>query len=587
MTLPQDKTKPRRDFLGRILLTLELVKFPMQLSQASNLKESQLSAAVNGLGSRLQPITPLKLSSGLSSRLKDPVFRGSEPSIVQMGGWLDAWTPKLGRWFVKAKSPQDIVHGIRFAIASKLPIAIRGGAHSYFGQSCKAESVVLWTAGMRDIKMQVNFRPAGAPDSDQPQHVVHVGSGCTWGEVYAEVIAKRGRYVQGGGCTTVGVGGMLQGGGFGSFSKGFGTVASNLLEAEIVTADGQIRIVNPYRDPELFWAIKGGGGGTFGVLTRVTLRTHDLPERFGVVRFKFQAKSDQKMEEASTYVLQLIREQLLTPYWGEKIVFMPDRIISVETMFQGISETQARDIWQPLVNTIEQYSDQYEILTPLFTSSVPSKDLWNSQVINQQFPGALSIGETRDGLNKSVFWTGDGEQAGLVWTAYESLWLDMRLLKQEKILELASTFAAASNFHSFELHLNKGLAGLGESMLALCNDTPVNPQSLTAFALMIVADGQVPLPGNEVTAKLTEKQIIDGHSDRDKVARVAQKFRQLAPDAGSYLNESNYFHPDIATAAWGENFPRLQAVKNQYDPTDLFHVHHGVRPTDGYSISIK
>ena len=197
------------------------------------------------------------------------------------------------------------------------------------------------------------------------------------------------------------------------------------------------------------------------------------------------------------------------------------------------------------------------------------------------------MGETRDGLNKSVFWTGDGEQAGLVWTAYESLWLDMRLLKQEKILELASTFAAASNFHSFELHLNKGLAGLGESMLALCNDTPVNPQSLTAFALMIVADGQVPLPGNEVTAKLTEKQIIDGHSDRDKVARVAQKFRQLAPDAGSYLNESNYFHPDIATAAWGENFPRLQAVKNQYDPTDLFHVHHGVRPTVGYSISIK
>jgi hypothetical protein len=118
-------------------------------------------------------------------------------------------------------------------------------------------------------------------------------------------------------------------------------------------------------------------------------------------------------------------------------------------------------------------------------------------------------------------------------------------------------------------------------MIAACKDTPVNPQSLTAFALLIVADGQTPVPGNEFTGQLTAQQISDGRSDRDRVQQVGKLFRQLVPNAGSYLNESDYFHPDIATAAWGQNYKSLQAVKNKYDPSDLFHVHHGVRATIG------
>ena len=92
---------------------------------------------------------------------------------------------------------------------------------------------------------------------------------------------EAGRYVQGGGCTSVGVAGLIQSGGFGSFSKGFGTAASSLLEAEVVTADGVVRTVNACNDADLFWALKGGGGGSWGVVTKVTLRTHDLPQFFG------------------------------------------------------------------------------------------------------------------------------------------------------------------------------------------------------------------------------------------------------------------------------------------------------------------
>src|SRR5499426_208641 len=133
----------------------------------------------------------------------------------------------------------------------------------------------------------------GAPSPWRgPGAAVSVGAGAIWMDVYDAVTTTAGRYVQGGGCTTVGVAGLVQGGGFGSFSKGFGTAAANLLEAEVVTADGAVRTANAAQNLDLFWALKGGGGGTFGVVTRFTLRTHELPNYFGLVTAVIQATSD-------------------------------------------------------------------------------------------------------------------------------------------------------------------------------------------------------------------------------------------------------------------------------------------------------
>ena len=107
-----------------------------------------------------------------------------------------------------------------------------------------------------------------AQDQPAPQPAVTIEAGAIWGKVYNAVTAKAGRYVQGGGCMTVGVAGLIQSGGFGSFSKAYGMAAAGLLEAEIVTADGAVRIANACTNPDLFWGLKGGGGGSLGVVTR-------------------------------------------------------------------------------------------------------------------------------------------------------------------------------------------------------------------------------------------------------------------------------------------------------------------------------
>jgi len=138
---------------------------------------------------------------------------------------------------------------------------------------------------MHDITLHDAFVAEGCAGT-APRQAATIEAGPLWLPTYNAVTTKAGRYVQGGGCATVGVAGLIQSGGFGSFSKNYGLAAASLLQAEIVTADGKVLIANACTNPDLFWALKGGGGGSFGVVTKLTLATYDLPAYFGRVRPK-------------------------------------------------------------------------------------------------------------------------------------------------------------------------------------------------------------------------------------------------------------------------------------------------------------
>src|SRR5260370_9331623 len=117
----------------------------------------------------------------------------------------------------------------------------------------------------------------GGEHTLQPQPAVTLGAGTIGIQGYDAVTTKGGKYVQGGGCLTVGLAGLVQGGGFGSYSKHYGLSAGSLLEAEGVTSDGQIRISNAWTNLDLFWALKSGGGATFCRGRKLTLRVHRCP----------------------------------------------------------------------------------------------------------------------------------------------------------------------------------------------------------------------------------------------------------------------------------------------------------------------
>src|SRR2546421_6918951 len=103
-----------------------------------------------------------------------------------------------------------------------------------------------------------------------------VGAGAQLIDVYA-ALARQGVTIPAGSCPSVGIAGVTLGGGMGLAARAFGMTADNILAAEIVTADGRIRQVNSRTDPDLLWALRGGGGGNFGVVTQFTFRIHPVP----------------------------------------------------------------------------------------------------------------------------------------------------------------------------------------------------------------------------------------------------------------------------------------------------------------------
>ena len=189
--------------------------------------------------------------------LKNPYYIGDDVALTQTTGWIDAWTSQPSVYAVAARTTDDVVAAVNFARNNNLRIVVKGGGHSYLGTSNAPDSLLIWTHAMNSVTLHDDFVAEGCAGQHAPQPAVTVGAGAIWMHVYNQVTTRSGRYVQGGGCGTVGVAGLLQGGGFGSYSKNYGTAAASLLEAEIVTADGAVRIANACTNPDLLWALKG------------------------------------------------------------------------------------------------------------------------------------------------------------------------------------------------------------------------------------------------------------------------------------------------------------------------------------------
>ncbi len=175
---------------------------------------------------------------------------------------------------------------------------------------------------------------------------------------------------------------MIQSGGFGSFSKSYGTAAGGLLEAEIVVADGKVLVAKACTNPDLFWGIKGGGGGSLGVVTKLTLRTRELPAVFGRATMKIRAASDAAFRRLIDQFVGFYRDRLLNALWGESIAFGKDNTLDVTMSFQGLDQQQSQSVWQPFNDWITTSPSEFTVSAPFEVHGMPAQEYWSAVVQN-------------------------------------------------------------------------------------------------------------------------------------------------------------------------------------------------------------
>ncbi|OEZ60670.1 FAD-dependent oxidoreductase [Duganella sp. HH105] len=506
--------------------------------------------------------------------LKNTFAIGDQPALTQTSGWLDAWSSQPSAYAVVARNTADVVAAVNFAREHHLRLVVKGGGHSYQGTSDAADSLLVWTRHMNDATLQDAFVAQGSGAAPQP--AVTLGAGAMWIDAYDAVTTRGGRYVQGGGCTTVGVAGLVQSGGFSNFSKAYGTAAAGLLEAEVVTADGQVRIANAGSNPELFWALKGGGGGSVGVVTRLTLRTRELPEHFGAVFFSVKAASDQAYRALIGQMMAFYAGALFKPQWGEQIGFNTDNTMDVSMVSQGLNQQQAEAAWAPFLAWLRE-RPEYSFDKPFRALALPARQFWNVAFFKQHAPGFMVADERPGAPAHHGVWKGDAAEAGWFIHGYQSAWLPASLLAAEGQAQLVDALFRSTRHWRVGLHFNKGLAGAPAADIAAARDTAMNPDVLDAFALAIIAGGDgARYPGMPGAKEDAAAQAQHGRERAASIGRAMGELRKAAPKAGSYVSESDYFIKDWQRAFWGGNYERLARAKRQYDPHGLFFVRHGV-----------
>ena len=516
---------------------------------------------------------PAPACTQLLKAVKNPYFIGDGVGLTQTLGWVDAWTSKASVYAVAARTPEHVVAAVNFARQNNLRLVVKGGGHSYQGTSNAPDSLMVWTRKMNQVTVHDSFVPAGCAGQAAPTRAVTIGAGAVWAQAYDAVTTKAGGYVQGGGCMTVGVAGLVQSGGFGSFSKAFGLAAGSLLQAEVVTADGVVRIANACTHPDLFWGLKGGGGGTLGVVTQLTLRVHPLPESFGAVNMTIKATSAPAFRRLIGLIVDFYARHLMNPHWGEQIRLRPDNTLKISMVFQGLDRSQAQAVWQPFLDSLDRAPQDFKIeFAPLKIVATSARTFWSPTMIKKLL-GFISTDDRPGAPEGNVFWPGDEGQAGQVLHGYQSAWLPAALLRDKEREGFCDALFAATRHWGVSMHMNKGLAGAPAEAVAAAKDTAMNPAVLDAFALLICGAQEQPaypgIRGHEPDAVLARQRAR-------AIGLAMDELRKLVPGAGSYLAESNFFEPNWQQSFWGSNYSRLLAVKAKYDPDGLFFVHHGV-----------
>ena len=174
---------------------------------------------------------------------------------------------------MNASKAEYVATAVAWATQKNIPLSVKSTGHDFQGRSVSNDSLNIWVHYMKDVTYMESWTSTCA--ESEPQKAMQSLGGDQWTEIYT-LMTKENVVVVGGNAQTVGAsGGYFLGGGHSANSPLHGLAVDNLLEADIVIADGTLLTVNACTNQDLFWAMRGGGGGSWGVVTRTVYKAHE------------------------------------------------------------------------------------------------------------------------------------------------------------------------------------------------------------------------------------------------------------------------------------------------------------------------
>jgi len=512
----------------------------------------------------------------------NPYYMSSFPGGSNLVGMQGAWTSTPSAYAVEAATTADVAAAVAFARQYGLRVVVKGTGHDYFGRSTgPSDSLLIWTHNMQGVTVQESFVPTGAPAGTASQQTVTTRAGNFYVDLwnalgeYNSANPDNPRYVQGSASGTVGVGGWTLGGGLAQYSKRYGSGAANIVQLEVVLADGRTVIANQYQNSDLFAAMRGGGGGTFGVMTTMTLATYPQPVTAGEVTGEILAKSD----SAYRYLIKSFMEFLPTVSnvnWGGGITFVRNVQYQPEPAgtgrtgaqlypfnYSGLTVDEAKAIWEPFLARLRANPDL--VVNVSFPDLFPFQEQWT---ITCPVPG-----DSCDPRDPQRWWTDTvSPQASGYWEGWASRNVPRESLDPALIDDLvAAVYANNENVTLFEI--GKGLYGAAPDAAERQQQTAMNPSFLNSVGLMSFLNQQTDrFPG----VRGFEPDYAQARRHAATIYSAYQLLEQATPGGGSYFNQGNYFITDWAQQYWADNYARLLQAKQKYDPTNFFVIHQGV-----------
>ena len=421
---------------------------------------------------------------------------------------FDAVKPRA---VVFCESPADVQRTVRWARLHAVRIVPRSGGHSYGGYSTTS-GVIVDVSRLNGVAL------------DRHGHAV-IGAGAKLIDVY-DRLARHGRTLPAGSCPTVGIAGLTLGGGVGFASRKYGLTCDNLLEARVVLADGSAALCNARQHPDLYWALRGGGGGNFGVVTRLVFRTHPIGQ-------------------VATYALEWpwTDAKTVVQAWQRLTPHAPDAFFSVLNLNATVGGRPRIASAGQFLGTVDQLRT---LVKPLADAGTPTRFTVSSH-------GYLD--------------------AQRIWAGCSRAIAECHLPPQGHLGR--STFKGKSSF------ANRQLSAGGVDTMIRQIEARVSTGSGSGVILLDSYGGAINRVKKNATAFVHRDALFSlqylAYWDPSSPAApnlhwLGTFYAAMRPYVSSFAYQ-NYIDPELRNwqhAYYGANLARLIAVKRRYDPQNVF-----------------